>query len=298
MQRTVWKGGLPLGLFLAVTVCAASSCSDGEDSSPAVATAEVALSRPRVALGSPVDMTYRFRVASELPSGTYRVFVHLVDADEELMWTDDHEPPTAVATWKPGQTVEYSRTMFAPIYPYVGAAKVLIGIYDVSTNQRLKLGNTPDRGDRSYQVAELELLSQVDNVFLIFKDGWHAAEFAPENQSVEWQWTKKDATLAFRNPKRDAILFLQMDNPSRVSGAATEVEIRIGDQLIATVPISADDAIVRKIGLSAAQLGTGDMAEVRLTANRTFVPALEPDTKSNDTRELGVRVFHAFVQPQ
>jgi hypothetical protein len=55
---------------------------------------------------------------------------------------------------------------------------------------------------------------------------------------------------------------------------------------------------VRKLGLSAAKLGTGDMAEIRLTANRTFVPALEPGMKSNDTRELGVRVFHAFVQPQ
>ena len=39
------------------------------------------------------------------------------------------------------------------------------------------------------------------------------------------------------------------------------------------------------------------MVEVRLVANRTFVPALEPGAKSNDTRELGVRVFHAFVQP-
>jgi hypothetical protein len=39
------------------------------------------------------------------------------------------------------------------------------------------------------------------------------------------------------------------------------------------------------------------MVEVRLVANRTFVPALEAGTKSSDTRELGVRVFHAFVQP-
>jgi hypothetical protein len=298
MQRTVWKGGLPLSLFLALTVCAATSCSDAEDTSPAVATAEVALSRPRVALGSPVDMTYRFRVASDLPSGSYRVFVHLVDADEELMWTDDHEPPTAANTWKAGQTVEYSRTMFAPIYPYVGPAKVLVGLYDVSTQQRLKLGNTPDRGDRSYEVARLELLPQTENVFLIFKDGWHPAEFAPENQSIEWQWTKKEATLAFRNPRRDSTLFLQVDNPSRAAGAATEVDIRLGDQLIATMPVSADEPVVRKFGLSAAQLGAGDMAEIRLTANRTFVPALEPGSKSNDTRELGVRVFHAFVQPQ
>ena len=296
MQRTVWKDGLLYSLCLALTVCAATSCSQGDDSSPAVATAEVTLSRPRVALGSPVDMTYRFKVATDMPSGTHRVFVHLVDADEELMWTDDHEPPTAVGTWKAGQTVEYSRTMFAPIYPYVGPAKVLLGIYDVSTNTRLKLGN-PDRGDRSYQVADFEVLAQTENVFLIFKDGWHPAEVAPENQSIEWQWTRKEATLSFRNPKRDSTLFLEMDNPSRAAGAASEVEVRLGDQVIAIVPVSADESPVRKITLSAAQLGSGDMAEVRLIANRTFVPALESGAKSNDTRELGVRVFHAFVQP-
>ena len=88
-----------------------------------------------------------------------------------------------------------------------------------------------------------------------------------------------------------------MDNPSRAAGAASEVEIRIGDQSLGTVPVGADDSPVRKFPLTAAQLGTGDMVEMRLVANRTFVPALEPGTKSNDTRELGVRVFHAFVQP-
>jgi hypothetical protein len=240
-------------------------------------------------------MTYRFQVAQTPPSPN-RVFVHVVDADEELMWTDDHEPPTATNAWTPGQTVEYGRTMFVPMYPYVGAAKVIVGLYDRSTNERLKLGNT-DRGDRSYQVAQFELLPQTENVYLIYKDGWHPAEVAPENPTVEWKWTRKEATVAFRNPKRDATFILQMDNPSRATGAASEVEVQLGDQIIATVPVDADDAPVRKFALTAAQLGSGDMVEVRLVANRTFVPALEAGTKSSDTRELGVRVFHAFVQP-
>jgi|SRR5687768_777716 len=296
MQRTVSNGGLFYSLSLAMVVCAASSCSQAEDASPAVATAEVAVDRNRVPQGSPVDMTYRFRVAEKPGSTNYRVFVHVVDVDEELMWTDDHEPARPTSSWEPGQTVEYSRTMFAPMYPYVGAAKVLVGLYDVSTKQRLKLSNT-DRGDRSYHVAQFELLPQTENVYLIYKDGWHPAEVAPENPAIEWKWTRKEATVAFRNPKRDATFILQMDNPSRAAGAATEVEVRVGDHPVATVPVVAEDAPVRKFALSAAQLGTGDMVEVRLIANRTFVPALESGSKSGDTRELGVRVFHAFVQP-
>ena len=276
----------------------AASCSRETDTSPAVASVEVGLSKPRVPLGSPIEVTYRFRVANDAPPlGNRKVFVHFVDADEELMWTDDHEPPAPTSTWTPGQTVEYTRTVFVPIYPYVGRAKVLAGVYDTSTNERLKMSQA-DRGDRSYQVAEFELLPQTENVFLIFKDGWHPAEVAPENPAVEWQWTKKEATLAFRNPKRDSILFLQLDNPGQSATAATHVEVRIGDHTIATVPVVPNDAPVRKLPLTGAQLGSGDMVEVRLAADRTFVPALEPGAKSNDTRELGVRVFHAFVQPQ
>jgi len=288
---------MPVWVLAAALASLNAACSKPQDTSPAVATADVALSRPRVAQGSPVDVTYRFQVASDITASPgERIFVHVVDADEELMWTDDHEPPTPLSQWKAGQKIEYTRTMFVPMYPYVGSAKVILGIYDKDSKARLKLGNQ-DRGDHSYQVATFELLPQTENVYLIYKDGWHPAEVAPENPAVEWKWTRKEATVTFRNPKRDATLILQMDNPSKAAGAANEVEIRVGDQSIGTVPVAAEDAPVRKFPLTAAQMGTGDMVEVRLVANRTFVPALEPGAKSNDTRELGVRVFHAFVQP-
>ena len=45
------------------------------------------------------------------------------------------------------------------------------------------------------------------------------------------------------------------------------------------------------------QLGAGDMAELRIEVDKTFVPALLPDTQQPDPRELGIRVFHAFVEP-
>lgn len=297
MQRTVRTGGLFFGLGLLLTVCTAASCSSTEDTAPAVATAEVALARSRIAQGSPVDITYRFQPTSSVPAGDYRVFVHVVDADEELMWTDDHVPPTQPGEWQPGQTIEYTRTMFVPVYRYVGPAKVVVGVYDVSTNQRLKLDN-PDRGDRSYQVANFELLPQTENVYLIFKDGWHGAEVAPENPLVEWKWTQKQATLAFRNPKRESTLILQVDNPAQAPAAASEVDVRLGDQSLEVIPVNADEPVVRKIPLTREQLGDADMVEITLVANRTFVPALEPAARSSDTRELGVRVFHAFVQPE
>jgi hypothetical protein len=243
-----------------------------------------------------VDVTYRFQPTGTIPQGNYRVFVHVVDADEELMWTDDHVPPTQPSGWAAGQPVEYTRTMFVPMYPYIGPSKVILGVYDIDTNSRLKL-DRPDRGDRSYELARFELLPQTENIYLVFKDGWHPAEVAPENPAIEWKWTQKQATLAFRNPKRDATLILQVDNPAVAPGAASEVDVRLGDQSLTVMPVGAADAPIRKIPLTAAQLGDADMVEIVLVANRSFVPALEPSAKSRDTRELGVRVFHAFVQP-
>ena len=295
MQRRDMSRGVRTAAVLAVLAVSLAACGPAEDTTPPVGTLLVSLSRSKVALGSPVEVTYKFTVAQNAPNlGARRVFVHFLDADEELMWTDDHDPPTPPAEWKPGQTIEYTRTMFVPSYPYVGAAQVVAGLY--SEKDRLKLSNE-DRGDRSYKVVDFELLPQTENIFVIFKDGWHPAEVVAEGAGrTEWQWTKKEATLAFRNPKRDVTLFLQVDNPATLPTAATTLTINVGDQLLTTVPLSAAESPVRKLAITAAQLGAGDMVELRFIADKTFVPALEPAMKSSDPRELGVRVFHAFVQ--
>ena len=44
-------------------------------------------------------------------------------------------------------------------------------------------------------------------------------------------------------------------------------------------------------------MGSGEMVELQISVDKTFVPALAAGTNSKDPRELGVRVFHAFVQP-
>jgi hypothetical protein len=282
---------------LAALAVTAAGCSEKADTTPPVGSIEVALSRSKVALGSPVEVTYKFTVASNAPNlGQRRVFVHFLDADEELMWTDDHEPPTPSAEWKPGQTVEYTRTMFIPSYPYVGAAKIVAGMYTPAGNERLKFSNA-DRGDRSYKVADFELLPQTENIFVIFKDGWHPAEVVTEGAGrTEWQWTKKEATIAFRNPKRDVILVLQADNPAAGPNTAQQAMVSIGDQPLTTIPLSSTAAPVLKFPVTAAQLGAGDMVEMKFTADKTFVPALEASMKSSDPRELGARFFHVFIQ--
>ena len=83
------------------------------------------LNRDRAPLGSPIDITYKFVVADNAAfDEDYKVMVHVVDTDEEMIWNEDHFPPIPTKAWKPGQTVEYTRTVFVPVYPYVGQALI------------------------------------------------------------------------------------------------------------------------------------------------------------------------------
>lgn len=282
---------------VSVMMTVVAGCGGTETSGPAVASMSVSLSRPRVALGSPVDVTYRFTVAADAPSLAGRkVFVHVLDANDELLFTDDHDPTPVTAEWKPGQTIEYTRTVFVGRFPYLGAAQIVAGLYDPTNNARSVLSNT-DRGDRSYKMLDFELAPQSENVFLVYKDGWHPAEVVTAGeQRTEWQWTKKEATMGFRNPRRDVTLVLQVDNPNPSAAAARSLEVRLADQLIATLPVTGATPTVHKVPLSAAQLGEAEMVELRFVADRTVIPAADPGSGSSDARDLGVRVFHAFIQ--
>lgn len=284
-------------LFAFVVSAVAAGCGRGEAPGPPVATPSVSFSRPRAALGSPIRVTYKFQVAPNAPAfdQDYRVFVHFLDSDEERLWTDDHDPSVPTSQWKPGQTVEYTRTVFIPVFPYIGDAQVRIGLYSTRDQRRLTLAGE-DAGQQAYTVATLTLLPHSENVFLLFKDGWHQAEVAPDNTTIEWQWSKKVGTLAFRNPKKDVVFYLHADNPAPYAEPQS-VAVKVNGVLVDTVAVTPRREFLHTTRITAAQLGTGDMVELTLEIDKTLVPALVAGANSRDPRELGLRVFHAFVEP-
>ena len=289
-------------VYALVIACLVSSglagCRRTEPPAPPVATPSVTLSHAKVPLGAPIEITYRFAVAPDAAAFTEnnRVFVHVVDTDEKMMWTDDHDPPTPTREWKPGQTIEYVRTVFVPIRPYIGGASIHMGLYSPASQRRLTLSGQ-DAGQHAYNVASLELLPQSEAVFTVLKDGWHSAETPPNNDLVEWNWTSKSqATIAFKNPKKDAVFYLDLDNPSGAFPEGQHVQVTLGSRTI-------DDFVVqparqlRKIPLTADTFGAEEMAELKVGVDKLFVPAqLNPGSK--DARQLGVRVFHAVIAPK
>jgi hypothetical protein len=271
---------------------AAGGCGRKEPNEPPAATASVTLNHDRVPIGSPLTLTYRFEVAPNAGfDGDYRVFVHVLDPEGEQLWTDDHEPPVPTSTWKPGQKIEYSRTVFVPSYPYIGEAKIRLGLYSPGSSKRLVL-TAKEVSRREYELATFQLLAQSENIFIIYKEGWHPAEVAPENPAVEWQWTKKSATISFRNPKKDATFYLEADARPDLFTPPQQVTLRAAGTQIATFPADFKDQKLLTFPIGAAQFGNADMAEITIDVDRTFTPG------GTDRRELGIRVYHTFIEPK
>jgi hypothetical protein len=185
--------------------------------------------------------------------------------------------------------------VFIPVYPYVGESTLQLGLYSRNTQKRLTLSGQ-DVGQHAYKVGRLLLQPQTESLFTATKDGWHQTEVADHNATLSWNWTKKQATLAFRNPKTDAMLYLDVDNPG-VFNEPQQVKVTIGSDTLDDFQVTPKNEVLRKIPIRAAQLGAADMSEVRIAVDKTFVPASVTKGASKDTRELGVRVFRAFIQP-
>jgi hypothetical protein len=280
-----------------VAALAAAACGGDAPAAAPVATPTVTVSHERAPAGSPLELTYKFVVAPDATfNQDYRVFLHVVDTDEEQMWTDDHDPPIPTSQWKPGQTVEYTRTIFVPVFPYVGDASLQIGLHSVKEQTRLPLA-AEDVGRMEYRVARIQLLPQTDNLFTVFKEGWHPAEAAGPD-GVGWQWTKKVATLAFKNPKKDAVLYFDADSPGQSLHGPQQIQIQMAGQVVETLTLAPEERGLHKITLPGALMGDGELSELQIVVDNTFVPAVVSNGANKDPRELGVRVFHAFVDPR
>jgi hypothetical protein len=114
---------------------------------------------------------------------------------------------------------------------------------------------------------------------------------------VETTWTKKEAVLSFKNPKKPVIVYLQFDAPyspkNYPTGAPTLTIAAQGKSGI-THKFENGELVEKKIRFKAEDLGTEDTVELRFAMDQTIVPkALGMST--TDDRELGVRVYDVFV---
>ena len=286
-------------LALAGLVLVLPGCSKNDDTPP-VATVTLTPNKRDLPVGSPIELTYKFEVAPGAKiSGDYRVFMHANRDDGSIIWSDDHDLPTdsGTSTWKPGQVIQYTRTRFVPASSYLGTATLTMGLYKDEDRLTLAGPDPSETGQRGkeYTVGTLNLRPRSESITLVKLDGWHPAEVSPEDATVDWQWTRKVATLSLRNPKRDLTLWIEFDaRPDLFPDNPQQVTISAAGTAVGTIPANRLGRIIEKMPIPASLL-TGDMAEIRIEVDRTFTPA-KLAGGSGDPRELGIRVYNVYVE--
>ncbi len=285
---------------LLLVIASAALCSAEEPARslavPLDAVPTVTLNRTSVPLGSPMEITYSWRVdkRTDKPARDYRALLRFRDAQGILMFDDDHVPVPPARTWRPGQTYRYTRTVFVPIYPYVG--KVLLGaaLYPGPRDGARPENKFEGKELQERSVGEIELLPQVENIFLVYKDGWHSPESSAQNPGQERTWTTKEALVAFKNPKKDILIYLEADTNVKAFDAPPVLTVAVAGKTGVNVPIADSEIFMKKVRVKAADLGTEEWVDLRLSMNQSFVPKVK-NLNAMDDRELGLMVYHLFV---
>jgi hypothetical protein len=275
-----------------------AGCSSSDSATP-VAKVSFTPGATRVALGTPIELTYRFDVAPGASiAGDYTVFMHVETPDGTRLWGDDHPPPIPTSQWKPGQKIEYTRIRFVPAVAHLGEAVTRVGLYKGDERLPLETADGADKGSpsRAYRVGQLQLMPQLNNVTLAFAKGWYNVEFPPSDPAVTWQWSQKSSTISFKNPRRDATLLLEYDaRPDLMGGPAQQVTLSSNEKAVTAWAAETSERTLKRIPITAAQFGTADVVVLTLAVDRTFTPG-KAGGGGADTRELGIRVYHAFVE--
>lgn len=109
--------------------------------------------------GAELPLTLYWR-AQEFTNVDYSVFLHLLDENGQIVAQWDHQPvngmiPTSL--WQPGGTIADAYTLTLPGDLQPGQYRLIAGLYDLATMQRLPvMRNGTPQGD-SFQVDQIEL---------------------------------------------------------------------------------------------------------------------------------------------
>ena len=138
------------------------------------------------------------------------------------------------------------------------------------------------------------LITTADKAGMVeFTDGWYPRE---TGDGSSWRWTQQTARLSFPNPRRAAVLHLDYDARADLfQDQPRTLTITVGAQVARSfVPDTAGRQRTNVL-LPSAMLGGEDRVEVQIAVDRPLVPA-NVSAGSQDTRELGIRVYRAVVE--
>jgi hypothetical protein len=294
VRRARFGGSVLVAVTALVLVLPACSRRRPKDVNAIVPKVQV--NRLKVPLKSAIEVTYSWECEPTMKkiADEQRVFVHFVDKTGTTLFTDDHLPNPQTTAWQPGNTYSYQRTVFVPNYSYTGPVEIRVGLEPVAgaSRQRVAL-KAEDTGLREYRLLKLEFVPETESIYIVQKEGWHDPETSPDNPSLERTWTKKDASVSFKNPKKDVIVYLEADTNAKAFAKPPVLTLAIGGAKGVVMPVPDSEVMLKRIRIKAADLGDGDFVDLRLSMNQSFSP--KELGINNDPRQLGIMVHHLDV---
>ena len=129
--------------------------------------------------------------------------------------------------------------------------------------------------------------------------GAYLAGFHPResNRAETWHWTTGSASIGFRNPRSDALLHLTMQGRPQRFETPQNVTVLAGGNVVEAFAATSRRVVTRTVALRRDLMGGSDSFTVELRIDKTLVPASVPGSSSGDTRELGIRVLSATIEP-
>ncbi len=246
-----------------------------------------------VPLGEPLDIGFAWETASEFeaPADDYKIFVHMIDPDGNILLQDDHYPPQPTSQWRAGQTEGYRRWYYPPNSLEAEYLDFVVGLYSPDSRARVRDAN--GAWAEGVQVHRMTVRSDDVSGIPLYMEGWHPPEQVAEPEAREWRWSQENARAVFTNPRKEAVLHLHAHGPFDEVGAQAVV-LRIGEDEVASVAVSSADEFLERIVIPASSMGDNEWVELNLQVTPALVPQ-EMDPSSQDVRQLGLQVFSMYL---
>lgn len=285
------RSGWALMVLLGLTV----ACG-GEEVGRTV-DAGVTLDLPEsIALGSPLDIGYTWAPSDgfEAPADDFRVFVHIVDPDGNMVGQDDYFPEVPTSQWRAGQPFTERHLLYLDPDLRVDYLDFYVGLYD----DEGQVGTLRGGRFRNRPLVHTVIVRTDDQGGLpVYVEGFAEKEMSLTSDDInvrEWQWMGRQGLVAFGNPRGPATLHVRARSPVDFLGGTQTVTIKIGELEIARYERIDSSPYLLRFDVPGEGLGDGDWIDFTIEVDNFFVPA-QVEERSTDTRELGLQVFWMYL---
>lgn len=210
--------------ILCVLALLATACGDPPPQPMARLSAGASIVELPFAQSASLSLTWSPLASREDLGSRPIVFVHLLDAEGDVLRTFDH--PLDLLAWRVGEDLSYDLELFQssltePLDP--GRYPLTVGLYELGGERYGLVSDSPDIGTQEFRIAEVVVPDGVEPLARIgFAGDWQAPERSGDNQVPVRRWLGNGGGLTFDNVNVPLDLHLQLNLLEEIQGSTLE----------------------------------------------------------------------------